>query len=65
VVTALIINSLLYVAHVGDSRAVLYAIEEREEVPRVPCAVCRVPCAVCRVPCAVCRVPCAYVRACS
>lgn len=31
VVTALIINSLLYVAHVGDSRAVLYAIEEREE----------------------------------
>jgi serine/threonine protein phosphatase PrpC len=32
VVTALIIESILYVAHVGDSRAVLYAIEESEEV---------------------------------
>jgi serine/threonine protein phosphatase PrpC len=32
VVTALIIESILYVAHVGDSRAVLYAIEETEEV---------------------------------
>lgn len=32
VVTALIIQSLMYIAHVGDSRAVLYAIEEYEEV---------------------------------
>lgn len=32
VVTALIIESLLYIAHAGDSRAVLYAVEETEEV---------------------------------